>query len=381
MKFSSLWRATLGLLLAASVCPGLTLKDDGYHVFPGDNIQDALQQAAGNKTNKVVKVHAGEYRPRAEGQALIWFNQAHDGIRLEAVGAVTLTAANPELANPDVCGYPAMVNHVVYFGEGVTSNTVLRGFRIIGASHFVTGNLTEQMEPNTTIPKNLFFYSDGGGIKIFGHSYPTIQNVELVDNFASPCGAGISIQQQGFKQDPVLIENCVLRGNRAQVTGSAIDLLEGSAARIVNCLLVSNVSNMGSDVVAKANGGITFTNSGVVTVFWNSRAEYRNCTFTGNRNAVDDMGGGSTYTDCIFADDVLATGLSGTSRYELDLSAGAKVSGCLIRGVLLDPSHSVSETNNVLHAPPPLFDKNYVPAAAQYQQAGYRPPAITPPPK
>jgi hypothetical protein len=119
----------------------------------------------------------------------------------------------------------------------------------------------------------------------------------------------------------------------------------------------------------------------VVTVFWNSRAEYRNCTFTGNRNAVDDMGGGSTYTDCIFADDVLATGLSGTSRYELDLSAGAKVSGCLIRGVLLDPSHSVSETNNVLHAPPPLFDKNYVPAAAQYQQAGYRPPAITPPPK
>jgi hypothetical protein len=381
MKFSSLWRATLGLLLAASVCPGLTLKDDGYHVFPGDNIQDALQQAAGNKTNKVVKVHAGEYRPRAEGQALIWFNQAHDGIRLEAVGAVTLTAANPELANPDVCGYPAMVNHVVYFGEGVTSNTVLRGFRIIGASHFVTGNLTEQMEPNTTIPKNLFFYSDGGGIKIFGHSYPTIQNVELVDNFASPCGAGISIQQQGFKQDPVLIENCVLRGNRAQVTGSAIDLLQGSAARIVNCLLVSNVSNMGFDVVAKANGGITFTNSGVVTVFWNSRAECRNCTFTGNRNAVDDMGGGSTYTDCIFADDVLATGLSGTSRYELDLAAGAKVSGCLIRGVLLDPSHSVSETNNVLHAPPPQFDQNYVPAAAQYQQAGYRPPAITPPPK
>jgi hypothetical protein len=35
----------------------------------------------------------------------------------------------------------------------------------------------------------------------------------------------------------------------------------------------------------------------------------------------------------------------------------------------------------MLHAPPPLFDKNYVPAAAQYQQAGYRPPAITPPPK
>jgi DNA-binding helix-hairpin-helix protein with protein kinase domain len=78
---------------------------------------------------------------------------------------------------------------------------------------------------------------------------------------------------------------------------------------------------------------------------------------------------------------VLETGLSGTTRYELNLLAGAKVSGCLIRGVLLDPTHSVSGTNNVLDAPPPLFDKNYVPAAAPYQQAGYRPPAITPPPK
>ncbi len=375
------WRVFLALAISASVCPGLTLKDDGYHVFPGDNIQEAVEQAAANKTNKVVKVHAGEYRPRAGGQAFIWFNQAHDGIRLEAVGPVTLTAANPEMANPDVAGYPAIVNHVVYFGDGVTSNTVLRGFRITGANHFYTGKLTEKIEPNTTIRKNLFFYTDGGGIKVFGHSYPTIENIELADNFASPCGAGISIQQEGLNQDPVLIENCVLRGNRAQVTGSAIDLLQGSAARIVNCLLVSNVSNTGFDVIAKANGGTTFTNSGVVTVFWRSRAEFRNCTFTGNRNAVDDMGGISTYTNCIFADDVLAEGLSGTARYELNLYAGAKVSGCLIRGALIDPRHFVSGTENVLDAPPPLFDANYVPAAAPYQQAGYRPPAMTQAPR
>jgi hypothetical protein len=375
------WRVLFGLIFASSLCPGLTLTEDGYQVFPGDNIQDALEQAVANKTHKIVKVHAGEYRPRAEGQALVWFNQAHDGICLEAVGQVILTAANPELANPDTRGYPALVNHVVYFGEGVTSNTVLRGFRITGASHFVTDQQSEQMEPNTTIHKNVFFYTDGGGIKVFGHSYPRIQNIDLEDNFASPCGAGISVQQQGFNQDPVLIENCVLRGNRAQVTGSAIDLLQGSAARIINCLLVSNVSNMGIDVVSKANGGIAFSNSGVVTVFWKSRAEFRNCTFTANRNAVDDMGGGSTYIDCIFADDGLSTGLPGTTRYELDLSAGATVSGCLIRGLLLDPRNSVSVASNVLNAPPPLFDNSYVPAAAQYQHAGYRPWATTPPPR
>src|SRR5213593_582066 len=112
----------------------ITLFEDGYHVFPGDNIQDALQQAAESKTNKVVKVHAGEYRPNSKRQALIWFNQMHDGIQLEAVGPVTLTAANPEITSPQAPGFPAVVNHVVYFGDGISSNTVLRGFRLAGAN-------------------------------------------------------------------------------------------------------------------------------------------------------------------------------------------------------------------------------------------------------
>src|SRR6476660_1480441 len=80
------------------LCRAVVLQPDGYHVYPGDNIQDALQQAAANPTNKVVKVHAGEYRPANKRQALVWFNHAHDGIHLEAVGPVTLTAANPQLA-------------------------------------------------------------------------------------------------------------------------------------------------------------------------------------------------------------------------------------------------------------------------------------------
>src|SRR5207253_1927903 len=110
---------------------------------------------------------------------------------------------------------------------GISSNTVLRGFRITGANHFVTEKLTGQMEPDTTVPKNLFFYTDGGAIKVFGRSYPKIQNVEVVDNYASPCGAGISVQQEGFNQYPVLIENCVFLTNRTQATGAASDLLDG----------------------------------------------------------------------------------------------------------------------------------------------------------
>src|SRR6266511_2413441 len=355
----------------------ITLSEDGYHVFPGDNIQDALQQAAESKTNKIVKVHAGEYHPNSKRQALIWFNKMHDGIRLEAEGPVTLTAANPQLTGPSEPGFPAVVNHVVYFGDGISSNTVLKGIRVTGANNFVTKERTRQTEPDLTIPKNFFFFADGGGIKIFGRSSPTIQNVEVVDNFSSPCGAGISVQHQGFNPNPVLIENCVFLRNRAQGTGAAIDLLAGSSARIINCLLVGNVSNTGEDPVAKNSGERPFVNNGVLTIFWNSRAEVRNCTFIGNRNGVDDMGGQSSYANCIFVDNNLDTGLK-TARYELAVNAGVrKISGCFINGVIHDVGHVVSVQENVLGGPsgqsfpPPRFNKAFVPEAPEYKNAGY----------
>ncbi len=354
----------------------IILSEDGYHVFPGDNIQHALQQAAENKTNKIVKVHAGEYRPNSRRQALIWFNKIHDGIRLEAEGPVTLSAANSELTVASESGSPAVVNHVVYFGDGISSNTVLKGFRITGANNFVTRDLTRQMEPNMTIHKNLLFFADGGAIKIFGRSYPTIQNVEVVDNYTSPCGAGISVQHQGFNQTPVLIENCVFLRNRTQVTGAAIDLFAASAARIINCLFVGNVSNAGEDVVAQRSGERPFVNNGVLTIFRNSRAVVRNCTFTANRNGVDDMGGDSSYFNCILVDNQLDTGLKGFARYELALNAGAKeVTGCFINGVIHDAGHVVSASNNVLDAPPPKFTKAFVPETPGYKSAGYRPVA------
>src|SRR6266576_1924999 len=364
-----LWFGLSALRLGA----GVTLSNGVYHVFPGDHIQDALEQAAQSKTNKVVKVHAGQYRPESQRQALIWFNKKHDGIRLEAEGPATLTAANSELALPSEPGFPAVVNHVVYFGDGISSNTVLKGFRVTGANNFVTRAQTKQLEPNTAIPRNFFFYADGGGIKVFGRSCPTIQDVEVSDNFASPCGAGISVQQQGFNQQPVTIENCVFRSNRTQVTGAAIDLLAGSSARIVNCLFVGNISNTGEDVVARQSGERPFVNSGVLTIFQQSRALVRNCTFTGNRNGVDDMGGQSGYADCIFVDNRLDAGLKGPTRYELAVNAGAKVSGCFINGTVHDVTHAVSAQENVLNAPPPRFNKDFVPEAPEYKGAGYRP--------
>jgi hypothetical protein len=352
----------------------IALLEDGYHVYPGDSIQEALQKAAENTTNKIVRVHAGEYRPDNKGQALIWLNRKHDGIRVEAVGEVRLTAANPALAARSEASFPAVVNHVVYFGDGISSNTVLKGFRIMGANSFMTKERTREMEPNVTIPRNWFFFADGGAIKIFGRSYPTIQNVEVVENFTSPCGAGISVQHQGYNQNAALIENCVFLRNRTQVTGAAIDLLAGSAARIINCLFVGNVSNTGEDAVAKQSGERPFVNSGVVTIFQNSRAEVRNCTFTGNRNGVDDMGGQSRYVNCIFFDNNLEGGLKGSARYDLAVNGGAKeITGCFFGGTVHDVGHVVSAEKNTLNAPPPRFNKSFVPEAPEYKSAGYRP--------
>jgi hypothetical protein len=367
-QLAILW---FGLLLGAA-SPAITLSNSVYHVFPGDSIQEALQLAAENKTAKVVMVHAGEYRPKGKQQALIWFNQVHDGIRLQADGRVTLTAANPDVAAPSDPGYPAIVNHVVYFGDGISSNTVLKGFRITGANNFVTHERTKEIEPDKTVPKNWFFFSDGGAIKVFGRSGPRIDGVELMDNFSSPCGAGISVQQQGYKQQPVWIENCVFLRNRAQVTGAAIDLLAGSSAWISNCLFVGNVSNTGEDVVAKQSGERPFVNSGVLTIFRNSRAIVRNCTFTGNRNGVDDMGGESSYFNCLFLQNTLEAGLKGSARYELAVNAGAKVSGCFFDGKIHDVTHAITAQENVLDAPPPKFDKNFIPQAPEYKGGGYR---------
>ena len=155
----------------ASSVPTTPDADGVYHVYPGQDIQAALDRAAHDPQNKTVLVHAGTYRPQRPAQAFIWLNRKHDGITLAAQGEVILTAANKEVADFSQ-GFPAVVNHVVYFGDGVSPSTTLRGFRITGANNFVTKDKpVESMEPSLTRPgltPTMFFYTDGGGIKIFG---------------------------------------------------------------------------------------------------------------------------------------------------------------------------------------------------------------------
>lgn len=352
---------SLGLQLGLAA-PDAGWQKDGYHVFPGGSIQEALDSAARNLTNKVVKVHAGVYRPDAKRQALIWLNRAHEGIILEAVGDVTLTAANPELSDTNSPSYSAVVNHVVYFGDGISSRTMLRGFKISGANHFVTREPPE-VEPNQDLKRSLFFYADGGAVKIFGRSYPTLQQLEIVDNYASPCAGGISIQhgasRAGSATEIVRIENCIFSRNRSQITGAAVDLLPGSSAVISNCLFVGNIANLGVNYISDNPAQPEFTNSAPLTVFPTSRAVVLNCTFVGNRNGVEDLSGDSEFRDCLFWQNTLGGGFYGGERYELCLTDGARVIGCAFGGPVVDPRGSVSRAENRFDCPDPKFDARF----------------------
>ena len=380
-------RSFLGLLMAAPVLPAggrsrqatrnvrLDAASGSYQVLPGGRIQDALDAAAKDPVNKKVQVQAGTYRPAAAGQALIWFNARHDGITLEAIGDVTLTAANPEIADSRAPSYPAVVNHIVYFGDGISPKTVLRGFKITGARNFTTGSGEKSPIESDDIRKTLFFYSDGGGIKIYARSYPTIERVAVFDNYTSPCGGGVSVEHLGQVQDAAVFRDCIFRDNRTQTTGSAIDLLHGSRATIENCLFVGNVANMGVDYVGLLTGGEyrPENGSGALTVFEGSRATVSRCTFTGNWNGADDNGTGSTYLDSIFWKNTLGGGISAGSRYELDIVDASGVRGSFIHGEVNDLRNTIDKSANRFDPPDPRFDPHFVPRASEYAKVGYRP--------
>src|SRR5438105_415597 len=130
------FKLVLGLLLigggaatllgaSASLLRGLDAQPLTVNVYPGGDIQEALERVARCPAKGTVRVHAGTYRPKAPGQAFLYFNRRHDGIVLEGVGDVTITGANPDKADPAAPSYPSVVNHVVYFGEGTSPRTCL----------------------------------------------------------------------------------------------------------------------------------------------------------------------------------------------------------------------------------------------------------------
>lgn len=361
------------------ISPPTTGDDQVWHVKPGMDIQQALDAAAADQNRKVVRVHAGEYRPPLHAQALIFFNARHDGITLEADGDVTLTAQNPDVADPAVSSFPAVVNHVVYFGDGITRKTIFRGFRITGAKNYLTFNDTPRIETAPAVPplsgRQWTYYADGGGIKIWGRSSPWIDQVVIEDCYTFPCAGAISIDNRGHLKEVPLITNSIFRNNRSQWTGAAIDLFgPGNSGEIRNCLFLGNIANRGYYTEVPAPKFHDQNGSGALTVFPKSIVIVDQCTFTGNYNGVDDESDGSIFSNCIFWKNDRHGGVIAGKRYELDIRDGRNVTNCWLGGnEVLDLRASISPNRNVLNAPDPEFDDAYRPHRAEYKDVGYRP--------
>lgn len=350
-----------------------------FHVYPGTEIQHALDAAAAHADSAIVRVHSGVYAPSQSGQAFLRFTEQHDGITLEADGEVVLGARHPGPDGEYETEDDFSVNHVIYFGDGISSRTVLRGFRISGARGGSMPRRGEKpLEPRSNergLQPGIFFYLDGGAIKIFGRSSPTITETIIEDNETALCGGGVSVEHRGLHDQPARFISCIFRNNRCPATGSAVDLLEGSSASFENCLFVNNIGNYGMDRI-QVEFGLSYNEkhgSGALTVFPNSRVEVTRSTFTGNWNGVDDHGTGSVYRKNIFWKNDASDGSREGEAYEVDIIDASGFSDCWIGGGRSDLRDSLNRSLNRLDAPNPKFDEAYRPQLEGLEEFGYRP--------
>ncbi len=351
-------------------------------VTPADDLQAAVDRAADSGAERVT-LKRGTYRPRQPGQALLILTKRHDGLTIKAdqPGTAVLTAENSDLAVPNTPSFPAVVNHVILAGDGVSSRTTLQGLAITGANGYVdqAANRLRSHYPEFqgNLKPGMFFFLDGGAVKVFGNSAPQFLNCTIANNRTQLCGAGVSIEQTFESSEPVTFKDCIFRDNHCPATGAAVDVLSGGLAEFDNCLFVGNIANTGMDEISRKTG-LSYNQKhgcGALTVFPDSRVHVRNCTFTANWNGVDDHGSGSVYENSIFwMNDAWDESRPG-EPYELDVLESAVVTGCFVHGNINDLRGHVSHERNSFEKFDPQFDEQFTPQNPDCQTAGYRPTA------
>lgn len=303
--FAAILRSLFCVLLAGSGETGLAQSVPTIYVNPSESIQAAVNAAAKRPKPIRVVVKAGTYRPRQPEFALVSLNRSHDGIQLVAEGEVVLTAENKAIADPQAYSYPAVVSHVLYLGDGLTDKTTISGFTITGANGFLSRVNQELAEPNAKIPKTYVFHADGGGIKVFGNSYPILDSLTVKHNRVLYCGAGISIEQRGLADRPVLIKNSTFENNSNLLTGAAIDALPGSKVIVDKVVVKGNRANhyfvslekakaiqrdfIGKEKFARVEKRVDFDRfrgSAAIAAFGGTRISISNSTIVENNSGI-----------------------------------------------------------------------------------------------
>ena len=346
--------------------------DGPVYVAPGQNLQAAVDLAASASKDRRLVLRPGVHQTESTQFCLLALTSEHDGVVVEGMTGAELSARSA--TRPD----HATVAHVIYCGHGLSSQTLIRNLKITGAKGLATnsgvpdedfGKLEGQLN------RGLFFFMDGGAVKIFGRSSPVFEDVEFSDNETRLCGGAVSVEQQGFGEGPATFRSCRFFRNRCPATGAAVDVLEGSFVQLENCLFVDNVGNYGMDSVL-AEFGLSYNEthgSGALTVFPNSTAIVDRCTFTRNWNAVDDHGKGSQYTNSIFVSNNASDGSRSGHPYEVDVVERHIVRQCIFNSDHADLQGTVDTGENTFTNEAAGFDGNFVPSNPQFHSFGFRP--------
>lgn len=345
--------------------------DGPVFVEPGQNLQSAIDSAAAATEDRRLVLRPGVYQTEVKQFCLLALTSQHEGVIVDGMAGAELSARSAQ--HPD----QATVAHVIYCGHGLTSRTIVRNLKVTGALGLATNSRVPREDFGQfagRLKQGLFFYMDGGAVKVFGQSSPVFENIEFADNETRLCGGAVSVEQQGLRDEPVIFRSCRFLRNRCPATGSAVDILEGSSARLENCLFADNVGNYGMDSVL-AEFGLSYNEkhgSGALTVFPNSTAIVDRCTFTGNWNAIDDHGYGSRYTNSIFVSNSVSDGSRPGHPYEVDIVQKDVVHQCIFQSEHVDLQNTVNVEQNTFTNERPEFDEDFVPANPQYRAFGFR---------
>ena len=201
----------------------------GHHVRPGDSIQQALEKLRVIPSTRRCSSMPGPTGPRRRVRPSSGSTAArrHHAAGRRRCGADGGKSADCRQRRPQPSGRRQPRG---LFRRRHLAEDGLARLQITGANNFTTGSGERSPIESDDVRKTLFFYSDGGGIKIYARSYPTIEQVEVYGNYTSPCGGGVSVEHLDQVQEAATFRNCVFRNNRTQTTGSAVDLLHGSRA-------------------------------------------------------------------------------------------------------------------------------------------------------
>ncbi|MGA1842273.1 MAG: FG-GAP-like repeat-containing protein [bacterium] len=246
-----------------------------FHVFPGESIQEAINNA---KSGDSIIVHPGTYSENIHFSGL----------------SITVRSLNP--SDPDVVSVTVIdgkqAGSVVTFGAETECHSVLNGLTLKNGKAVNGGGIycSKSSSPkiiNCIIEKNVGT-TDGGGIYCDEYSSPFISGCRIVGNAVPAFNTGQISSDSQIKH------------------GGGIHCRDYSSPSIINCHILDNTAaSHGGGIYCRPDSSVSITQShfegnlayrGGGISFWRCSPKIINCDFTKNSTSGHNGGGAGIYS-------------------------------------------------------------------------------------